>query len=278
MTKACPLGRTGFTVRAELARHTRTTQTIVVLTCAALLPVLLVIAFTVASSRAQPIFGDIEQLATASGGNFVVFVLFASCRIGMPVVVALFFGTAIASEAAWRTLGYLLAIPVPRHRLLRVKACAAWIRSATVFVVLGLSAVLAGCVVFGTGPAVTPDGESVSFGHCLLLAAQTIGYELVHLVWVGTAALVVGVSTDRAVIAWAVPLAASNVSQILDDLPVAEPVRQFLPSHFGFAWLDLAGTDPEWTNVSSGALSALLYGTVLYQLALHRFERRDISW
>ncbi|SDP97519.1 ABC transporter permease [Lentzea jiangxiensis] len=265
-------------LKAELLRHKRTTQTRLTFALAAIVPVLLVLTFAGAPASAPWLGGDIEQLATASGGNFAMFVLFASCRLALPMIVAVAFGSAIASEASWQTLKYLLALPVPRHRLLWIKACSAWVRCAAAFAVVAVSAVVAGTVAFGTSDAVSPLGESVSYGQCLLMAAQMIGYELVHLLWLGGAALVVSVSTNRTLVAWGLPLAVSNLSQILDDLPLPESVRELLPSHFGFAWLDLTSTDPDWANVTKGALSALLYFAACYALAHHIFRKKDITW
>ncbi|WP_082373010.1 ABC transporter permease [Nocardia sp. NRRL S-836] len=265
-------------LRAELLRHKRTTQTRLVFSLAVVVPVLLALAFVGAPSSAPWLGGDIEQLATASGGNFAMFVLFASCRLALPMIVAVFFGSAIASEASWQSLKYLLAMPVPRERLLWVKALAAWLRCAAAFAVVAASAVVAGSIAFGTRDAVSPLGDSISYEYCLLMVVQMIGYELVHLLWLGGAALAVSVSTDRVLVAWGLPLAVSNLSQILDDLPLPDGVRELLPSHFGFAWLDLTTTAPDWTYVSKGVLSALLYFAAFSTLAHHIFRKKDIKW
>ena len=45
--------------------------------------------------------------------------MFVSTGFLLVVVVALFFGDTVASEASWSGLRYLLAAPIPRTRLLR---------------------------------------------------------------------------------------------------------------------------------------------------------------
>ena len=66
-------------------------------------------------------FSSLVDLATAGGANFALFTLLVSSSFLLVVVFALFFGDTVASEASWGSLRYLLAIPVPRARLLGVK-------------------------------------------------------------------------------------------------------------------------------------------------------------
>ena len=54
------------------------------------------------------------DLAQQSGANLTVFALFASTGFLLIVVVALFAGDTVPSEASWSSLRYLLAAPVPR--------------------------------------------------------------------------------------------------------------------------------------------------------------------
>ena len=51
----------------------------------------------------------------------MVFTLFASTSFLLVVIVALFAGDTVPSEASWSSLRYLLAAPVRRERLLRQK-------------------------------------------------------------------------------------------------------------------------------------------------------------
>ena len=67
-------------------------------------------------------FSSLVDLATAGGANFALFTLLVSSTFLLVVVFALFFGDTIASEASWGSLRYLLAIPVPRARLLAREA------------------------------------------------------------------------------------------------------------------------------------------------------------
>src|SRR3712207_9207261 len=72
---------------------------------------------------------NLVDVATSSGLNFTLFVLFATTSFFLVVVYALFFGDTVAAEAQWGSLRYTLATPVPRMRLLRQKWLAAFVLS-----------------------------------------------------------------------------------------------------------------------------------------------------
>ena len=86
------------------------------------LPLILIAAFELGSSG-EPGTGprSFVDLAQQSGANLTVFALFASTGFLLIVVVALFAGDTVPSEASWSSLRYLLAAPVPRERLIRQK-------------------------------------------------------------------------------------------------------------------------------------------------------------
>ncbi|MDQ3905906.1 MAG: ABC transporter permease, partial [Actinomycetota bacterium] len=117
--------QTTLPLRVELVRQLRRRRTVLTLGFLALLPFLLLIAFTIGHDNRGRGGTTLVDLATASGLNFVVFTIFSTAGFLLVVVVALFFGDTVASEASWSTLRYLLAAPVPRGRLLRQKAVVA---------------------------------------------------------------------------------------------------------------------------------------------------------
>ncbi|HEX2133937.1 MAG TPA: ABC transporter permease, partial [Actinophytocola sp.] len=109
-------------LRVELARQLRRRRVQLMLGFLMLLPWILWAAFEFGTEATGQRSGGFVDLATASAPNFVVFVLFAVSSFLLPMIVALFFGDTIASEASWSSLKYLLAMPIPRHRLMRQKA------------------------------------------------------------------------------------------------------------------------------------------------------------
>lgn len=269
----------GRTLRlgVELRRQLRRRRTQLLLALVALLPLILVLAFEIGDANPNRRSGGFVELATASAPNFVVLAMFVSGSFLLPMIVALYFGDTVASEASWSSLKYLLAIPVPRHRVLRQKAVASALLSLLTLSILPVVALVVGVLWYGTGDAISPTGDSVSFDRSLLAIALGTLYIAIQLVWVAGLALLLSVSTDAPLGAVGGAVFVSIVSQILDQITALGDLRDFLPTHFSFAWMDLIATEIDWTDIASGALSAILYATVFGLLAARRFATKDIT-
>jgi ABC-2 type transport system permease protein len=243
----------------------------------ALLPVILWIAFSVGDSPRRGAATSLTDLAQASGPNFAVFALFSSASFLFVVVVALFFGDTVASEASWSSLRYLLAIPVPRVRLLRQKAIVAAALSLAALVVLPLVAVLLGTLVYGAGDYLSPTGESLPYGTALVRLALAVAYLAVHLLWVAGVATLFSVLTDAPLGAVGGAVLVSILSQILDTVDALGSLRDLLPTHDVFAFADLFTLDVDGTDLARGVLSALVWCIAFGATAIWWFRRKDIT-
>lgn len=263
----------GVELRRQLARR----RTRLVLMGLALLPLLLIGAFALgddeADTRAPDSFGD---LATAGGSNFAVFTLLICTHLLLGLMVALFFGDIVASEASWSSLRYLLAIPVPRARLLRQKACAAAILSGLGLAVLTLSSVTFGSLWYGAEPLRSPEAGVLSPIAAPVMLTAVCGYLAVHLMWVAGTALYLSVVTETPLGAVTGAVALSIFSGILDRIDELGDLRELLPTHHAAAWTDLFAQQPDWTAISHGVLSALIYATLGGIAALITFCRKDL--
>lgn len=261
----------------ELKRQLRRRRTQLVLAFVAVLPFILVVAFQIGQSSPNRRSGGFVDLATASAPNFVVLAFFVSGTFLLPMIVALFFGDTIASESSWSSLKYLLAIPVPRQRLLRQKAAVSGLLSIAALVLLPVVSLLVGIIWYGAGDAISPTGDAVGFGDSLLALLMSTVYIVVQLAWVAGLALLLSVSTDAPLGAVGGTVLVAILSQILDQITALGGLRNYLPTHYSFAWLDLISTDIDWTNLASGVLSSILYTTVFLLLAGRRFARKDVT-
>jgi ABC-2 type transport system permease protein len=115
-------------LRVELVRQLRRRRTQLAFLILLVLPILIAIAFKVGGQRGGG-GSALVDLATTGAGNFAMFTEFAAVGFLLVVIVALFCGDTVASEASWSSLRYLLAMPVPRGRLLRQKLIVALILS-----------------------------------------------------------------------------------------------------------------------------------------------------
>lgn len=266
-------------VRTELRRQLTKHRTRLMLAFLAVLPALLLLAFELGGDGT----GDgtdprgLVDMATTSGLNFTVFTLFVSTNFLLVMMVALFFGDTVASEASWSSLKYLLAAPVPRARLLRQKAIVAAILTGSGLALLILVALGLGVWWYGGGSLLTPSGEILSFPAGLFGLLGAGVYLAVHLMWIAGLALWFSVSTDAPIGAVGGAIVVSILSQILDEITVLGELRAYLPTHYSTAWFDLFSNEIDWTAPANGAFSGMAYAAVFVLVALYRFHRKDIT-
>lgn len=264
-------------IGVELRRQLTRRRTQIALGFQAVLPFLLIAAFLFGNdSRRGPVPGLVD-LATEGAGNFTVFTLFVSCGFLLVVVVALFAGDTVASEASWSSLRYLLAAPVPRSHLLRRKLIVALLYSVFALVVLPAVAFLAGVVFFGDAPLRSPTGDTVGgsamMGH-LVVAVVYIG---ISLLFVAALAFLLSVITDAPLGAVGGAVMIVIVSNILDAVTALGSFRQVLPTHYSFSWLDVVGANITWDSMLRGALWSIGYSAVFFAAAWWHFERKDVT-
>jgi ABC-2 type transport system permease protein len=244
----------------------------------ALLPLLLLGAFQLGGpdDEGSQRGASLVDVATAGGPNFAAFTLFASATFLVVVVVALFCGDTVAGEASWGSLRYLLALPVPRSRLLRQKLLVGFATSAAAVVLLMAVAVAGGTLVYGWHPLRTPLGAEVAPWQSLGLLALATGFLLVHLLIPGTLAFLLSVRTDQPLLAVGGAVMLYIVSNILDLVPALQSIRFVLPTAYNLAWTGVFSSPLQYEDMAKGAISALLYATVFLALAWRSFARKDV--
>jgi ABC-2 type transport system permease protein len=270
-------GRT-LPVRVEFTRQLRRRRTQWTGGFLVVLPIIMALAFQLGGSNGNSRGGSaLVDLATAGAGNFALFTEFASVGFLLVVIVAMFCGDTIASEASWSSLRYLLSLPVPRARLLRQKLIVALSFSFGVNLFLPAWAYLVGGVFFGWSPARSPFGGSFSYGETLnrmlIVAVYAAGQALI----VAALAFLLSVVTDA-------PLAAVGgatflvvVSNILDSITALDPYRVVLPTHFQYSWLDALSAQISYDDMIRGTALAVIYSAILFTAAWVRFARKDIT-
>ena len=264
--------------RVEFVRQLRRWRTIVAFAVLLVLPWILVAAFEI-SGPASPGNGTpgLVTVATEGGLNFAAFSLFVSAGFLLVVVVALFCGDTVASEASWSSLRYLLAAPVPRARLLRQKLAVALAYATIGVVTLPVMSLVAGTAAFGWHPLRLPGtGVQLQAGQAVTRMLIVLGYVLVTEIAVAGIAFLLSVSTDSPLGAVGGAVGLMILSAILDQVTALGPWREILPSHWQFAWLDAVQPQITWGGMLEGASVCACYGIVLLALAFRRFQRKDI--
>jgi ABC-type transport system involved in multi-copper enzyme maturation permease subunit len=264
--------------RVEFVRQLRRWRTIVAFAVLLALPWILVAAFEI-SGPASAASGTpgLVTVATEGGLNFAAFSLFVSAGFLLVVVVALFCGDTVASEASWSSLRYLLAAPVPRARLLRQKLAVALAYATIGVVTLPVMSLVAGTAAFGWHPLRLPGtGVQLPIGQAVTRMLIVVGYVLVTEIAVAGIAFLLSVSTDSPLGAVGGAVGLMILSAILDQVTALGSWREILPSHWQFAWLDAVQPQITWGGMLEGASVCGCYGIVLLALAFRRFQRKDI--
>ncbi len=266
-------------LRAEFRRQASRRRTQLALGFMVLLPLIILIAFQFGSGdddNGRGEFGSLVEFATSGGLNFTLFTLFVSASFLLVVVVALFCGDTVASEASWGSLRYLLAVPVPRARLLAVKLLVALTYSALALLLLAGTALLLGTLRYGWEPLRSTVAAQLEPGEGLLRLLAVLGYLAVVLLVVAGLAVLLSVSTDAALGAVGGAVLLWILSSILDQITALGVLRAFLPTHYSTAWLGLLSTPIQTDDVVRGAISAISYATLFWGLAFWRFTRKDV--
>jgi ABC-2 type transport system permease protein len=273
-------GRT-LTVRTELRRQASRRRTQLALGFMVALPLIILAAFQLSSGSGDDRNGNgnfavLVDLATSGGLNFALFTLLVSAGFLLVVVFALFAGDTVASEAGWGSLRYLLAVPVPRARLLGVKLTVALLYCLTSMVLLTGTALAAGSARYGWHPLRMPIGGDVATRDGLLRLLGIAGYVSVSLLVVAGLAFLLSVSTDAPLGAVGGAVLLYILSNILDQVTALGTVRSYLPTHFADAWFGLLSTPVQFDDMVRGCVSALVYATLFVALAFWRFLGKDV--
>jgi ABC-2 type transport system permease protein len=264
-------------LRVEARRQLTRRRTQFALGFLVILPFLLVAAFSFGNPNNRNSTTALVDLATQGAANFTVFTVFISSGFLLVVIVALFAGDTVASEASWSSLRYLLAMPVPRSHLLLRKLIVALGYCLLAMVLLPVVAYLAGGVFFGWAPLRSPLGVTIDGGELFVRLIIIVGYVCVSLLFVAALAFLIGVWTDAPLGAVGGAVMLVILSDILDAVTALGDARRFLPTHYALAWTDVLGTDIAWSGMVRGALWSVGYSVVLLAFAWWHFERKDIT-
>jgi ABC-2 type transport system permease protein len=273
---------TVFSIGTEARRQASRPRTRIALAFMVVLPLIILGAFEFGNpgrgDRGEGVtFSNIVDVATSGAANFALFTLLVSASFLLIVVVALFFGDTVASEASWGSLRYLLAIPVPRSRLLGVKLVVALGYAVLALFLLVGTALFAGWLRYGWHPLQSNVAETIPPGAAVLRIAAATAYIGVMLLVVASLAFLLSVSTDAPLGAVGGAVLLQILSTILDQITALGTIRDFLPTHFANAWLSLLSTPVQTDDVVRGCIASLSYSVIFFGLAWWRFLRKDIT-
>jgi ABC-2 type transport system permease protein len=262
---------------AEIGRQVRRRRTIGIFLVLAVLPLVLLLAFWLGNDSGETGERGFVDLAQDSGANLVIFTLFASTSFLLLVIVALFAGDTVPSEASWASLRYLLAAPVRRERLLRQKLIVAALSSVVALVFLPAWTLVVGGIAYGWGPYVGPTGTQIGWPEFAGRLLIIVGYLLVELSVVGAFAFSLGVLTDAPLAAVGGAVLLMILCAILDSITALGSIRDGLPGHYAYAWRDALAPTVNYSDMITGALWSIGYAIIAVWFAFWYFLRKDIT-
>jgi ABC-2 type transport system permease protein len=262
---------------AEIGRQVRRRRTIGIFLVLAVLPLVLLLAFWLGNDSSETGERGFVDLAQDSGANLVIFTLFASTSFLLIVIVALFAGDTVPSEASWASLRYLLAAPVRRERLLRQKLTVAALSSVVALVFLPAWTLVVGGIAYGWGPYVGPTGAQIGWPEFAGRLLIIVGYLLVELSVVGAFAFMLGVLTDAPLAAVGGAVLLMILCAILDSITALGSIRDGLPGHYAYAWRDALAPTVNYSDMITGALWSIGYAIIAVWFAFWYFLRKDIT-
>ena len=272
--------RRTLTVPTEFIRQVRRKRTFIAFLLVIALPIVVVAAVKFGPSGNGGGFGDgdldLVGLATTGAWNFTLTMMFFSSGFLLTILIAMFLGDTVASEASWSTMRYLLAAPVQRRRLLRAKLIVGLLLTVLVTLTLVLVSFIVGWIAFGSHPLTSPISGTFTLGESASRMAVIIGYILITLLVTGGIAFLLSVSTD-------VPLGAVGgavviviVANILDAIEALGDLRRLLPTDYGGSWIDALGTVIVWEDMAIGVAYSVVVFAILVAVAIVRFDRKNI--
>lgn len=271
-------------LRVEFVRQLRRRRTQLTFGLLLVLPIIIAIAFKFGGAAEDARSGGgangsgLVSLASHGASNFALFIVFASVGFLLVVVVALFCGDTVAAEANWSSLRYLLALPVPRARLLRQKLIVSLTLAFGSNLLLPLWSFVVGGLFFGWAPARSPLSGDFTLGESISRLLIIVGYACIQSLVVAALAFLLSTMVDNPLGAVGGAVMLVVVSNILDQI-TALPlwIRHLLPTEFQYAWLDAVGRDIIWDDMLRGIGLVLVYAAIFLGIAWLRFDRKDIT-
>lgn len=280
--KASPLWTLGL-FRSELLTTFRRWRTLALLGVLAAVPVLVGIAVRIETGDGSSAGGGggggpafISQIT--NNGLFLVFTaLAATLPFFLPVAVGVVAGDALAGEANAGTLRYLLVAPAGRTRLLFTKYAAVLAFCLVATLVVAVSALVTGALLFPLGDLTTISGTRIGFSEGLVRALLIALVVAASLVGVAALGLFVSTLTSSGIAAMATTVGMLITVQIVDQIPQLHAVHPYLFSHYWLSFADLMREPVHWDDLTKNLGLQALYAAVFGSAAWARFTSKDIT-
>jgi len=244
----------------------------------AAVPIVLAVATKVAapdgSDRGGPDF-----FAQITGNGFFVALAALGIELGLflPIAIAMLAGDAVAGEANQGTLRYLLTVPVGRIRLLAVKYAGIVAGAFLAPLVVAVSGLVIGLILFGGGDVTLLSGSQVGFGEALARLFGVCLFLGVCLSALGAIGLFLSTLTEQPMGATIALTMLTVASFVLQQIPQLDWLHPYLLTRHWQDFGELLRDPVSFGALTPGLLSAGAYIVVFLSAAWARFAGRDVT-
>jgi len=280
LVEAAPVKRvSGRFLRSELRLIAVRRRNQVGLAALAAVPFVLAIAIKVAAPDRDNRGGGPDFFAQITGNGFFVALaaLGAELTLFLPIAIAMLAGDAVAGEANQGTLRYLLAVPVGRTRLLAVKYAGILFGAFLAPLVVAVSGLVIGLILFGGGDVTLLSGTSVSFGEGLLRLLVICLYLGVCLAAAGAVGLFLSTLTEQPMGATIALTMLTVASAVLGQVQQLDWLHPYLLTRHWQDFGELLRDPVSFGALGPGLLSAGAYILIFLTAAWARFAGKDVT-
>ncbi|MGW0909388.1 ABC transporter permease [Streptomyces sp. NPDC002853] len=271
--------------RSELGITFRRWRTLALLGVLAAVPILVGVAVRIETSDGSTLGGGGGEAGgpafiaqVTNNGLFLVFTaLAATLPFFLPMAVGVVAGDSIAGESSAGTLRYLLVAPAGRTRLLLAKYATAMTFCLVATLVVAVSALAVGALLFPVGEVTTISGTRIGFGEGLLRALLIALVVAASLIGVAALGLFVSTLTSSGIAAMATTVGLLITIQILDQIPQLHAIQPYFFSHYWLSFADLMREPVYWDELVKNLGLQGLYAALFGSAAWARFGAKDIT-
>ncbi|MEV2253068.1 ABC transporter permease [Streptomyces sp. NPDC050147] len=271
--------------RSELGIAFRRWRTLALLGVLAAVPILVGVAVRIETSDGSTLGGGGGEAGgpafiaqVTNNGLFLVFTaLAATLPFFLPMAVGVVAGDSIAGESSAGTLRYLLVAPAGRTRLLLVKYATVMTFCLVATLVVAVSALAVGALLFPVGEVTTISGTRIGFGEGLLRALLIALVVAASLIGMAALGLFVSTLTSSGIAAMATTVGLLITIQILDQIPQLHAIQPYFFSHYWLSFADLMREPVYWDELVKNLGLQGLYAVLFGSAAWARFGAKDIS-
>lgn len=214
----------------------------------------------------------------AGNGMFLALVVLTlELLLLLPLAISVISGDSIAGEAALGTLRGLLTVPAGRTRLLSVKGAVIALFSLAATLLITVMSLIMGLILFPAGPVTLLSGTTISLGAGVVRVLLVTVYVAIALAATGAIGLAASALTQHPVGAIAGVLVLIIGSEICDQVPQLSAIHSYLPTHFWLSWDGLFRAPIDWSGVTRGLVSFVVYAMIFGSIAWAKFTSADVT-